>query len=449
MKRKNILIMLIVGMSLLLVACGGKKHIEEQRDSVRKENSEKNDKETDSKTDKETDKEIPLEVDKKENEKENTNKKENKKEQGDDKKDLIVDMDYINLPESEGFEYESNGDGTCTLTKIGTCKDEDIVIPEKSPDGDTITKIGEYAFYNAEDITSIVFAGRTMEVDKKAFQFCEFEKLVITGSELTIGDNAFSYCEDIEEIYISNSTIEIGEYAFYDSGKDIDVKLVHCTGTLEKKAFQYSAILNLLIQNSNLEVDDSAFSYCEDISSVLFENSTLEIGEYAFYDAGDNIVVSVNGCSINLEEKAFQFCDLVSLTIADSETVVEENAFSYCEDLTDIMIGADNTTIGSYSFYECTSLVNISIAEESKDDEIKILIDDNAFQFCAVEKVVIGRGAVEIGDNAFSYCENLESVEFKGKSLKVGKYAFYDCPDTLKIKYNGNSYNQDSIEDVK
>ena len=120
---------------------------------------------------------------------------------------LEVEDEYKNLPESEGFVFESNGDGTCNLKEIGLCKDTDIVIPEKSPEGDVVTKIDEYAFYDAEDISSIIFAGRNMEIADNAFQSCEVEKLVISGCELNIGESAFSYCDDISNIYISNSTV--------------------------------------------------------------------------------------------------------------------------------------------------------------------------------------------------------------------------------------------------
>ena len=79
------------------------------------------------------------------------------------------------------------------------------MIPEKSPEGDVVTKIDEYAFYDAEDIASIIFAGRNMEIADNAFQSCEVEKLVISGCELNIGESAFSYCDDLSSIYISNS----------------------------------------------------------------------------------------------------------------------------------------------------------------------------------------------------------------------------------------------------
>lgn len=126
-----------------------------------------------------------------------------------------------------------------------------------------------------------------------------------------------------------------------------------------------------------------------------------------------------------------------------------DNAFSYCEDLTDVTIGGGNMEIGTYSFYDCAALVNVSIAAGSEDDNLVLVIDDKAFQSCSVQNVVIGRGNVELGDNAFSYCEDLVSVDIKGLISDIGDYAFYDCPAELVISYNGGSYNKESIEDAK
>lgn len=362
---------------------------------------------------------------------------------------ITVDAEYANLPESQGFEFESNGDGTCTLTKIGTCNDTDIVIPEKSPAGDMITMIAEYAFYGAEDINSIVLAGRTMELDKKAFQSCETEKIIITGCDLVVGENAFSYCDDVSQVYISNSKIEVDTYAFYDTGKDMSVKIVNCTGVLDEKAFQSCGITGLTINDSTLELGENVFSYCEDLTAVSFDNSNTEIGTYAFYDSGDDATITFTNCGLDMDDKAFQSCGLTTLNISGGETVMGDNVFSYCEDLTDVIIGVVNTEIGTYSFYDCTSLVNVSIATESEDDSLVLIIDDNAFQSASVQNVVIGSGNVELGDNAFSYCEDLVSVEIRGVLSDIVDYVFYECPAELVISYNGGNYNKESIEDVK
>lgn len=179
------------------------------------------------------------------------------------------------------------------------------------------------------------------------------------------------------------------------------------------------------------------------------DNSTLEIGTYAFYDSGDDATVTFTGCDLDMDDKAFQCCGLVTLNISGSDTVMGENTFSYCEDLTDVVIGANNIEIGTYSFYDCTALVNVSIAAESEDDGLEIIIDDKAFQCCSAQNVVIGRGNIELGDNAFSYCEDLVSVDIKGVLSDIGDYAFYDCPAELVIIYNGSTYNKESIENAK
>lgn len=431
MRRKLLVVLMAVCMTVSLVACGngdsGDKKESSSETAVENETSEE----------KETTENIVSDAEQKNDVQETDNQ------------ELTVDPEYANLQESTGFMFESNGDGTCTLTKIGDCTDSDIVIPEKSPAGDTVTMIAEYAFYGAEDINSIVIAGKTMELDTKAFQSCEAKKIVISGCDLQVGENAFSYCDDVNEVYISNSKLDMETYAFYDTGKDMGVKIINCTGVLDDKAFQSCGVGELIINGCTLELGENIFSYCEDLATVSMDSSTLEIGTYAFYDSGDDTIVTFTNCGLNIDDKAFQSCGLIALNISGSDTVMGENSFSYCEDLTDVVIGANNIEIGTYSFYDCTSLVNVSIAADSEDDNLELFIDDEAFQSCSVQNVVIGRGKVEIGDNAFSYCEDLVSVEIKGTLSDIGDYAFYDCPAELVISYNGGSYNKESIEDAK
>ena len=59
---------------------------------------------------------------------------------------------------SEGLAFTSNGDGTCYVSGIGTCTDTDLVIPRKSPAGDTVISIGYWAFQYCSDLTSVTFS---------------------------------------------------------------------------------------------------------------------------------------------------------------------------------------------------------------------------------------------------------------------------------------------------
>ena len=125
--------------------------------------------------------------------------------------EIPVDSDVqkllANFKESRGFEFLSNGDGTCTLTKIGSCDDEIVVIPLKSPAGDTVTTIGEYAFYDCDDgfyeckkLKTVSIGSETVEseivLDDYVFQSSKSLETVVLGKgEVEIEDRVFSYCE--------------------------------------------------------------------------------------------------------------------------------------------------------------------------------------------------------------------------------------------------------------
>lgn len=119
------------------------------------------------------------------------------------------------LEPSDGLEFESNGDGTCTLIGIGICKDTDIVIPIESPDGETVTLIGEYALYGLEDVDSVTFVNYNYEIDEYAFEYGEFATVNIIGGSPLINKSTFSSCEDLTSLLFSDCNIQFEEYAFF------------------------------------------------------------------------------------------------------------------------------------------------------------------------------------------------------------------------------------------
>ncbi|MBQ8414847.1 MAG: leucine-rich repeat protein, partial [Clostridia bacterium] len=69
---------------------------------------------------------------------------------------------------SKGLKFTSNGDGTCYVSEIGSCTDAYIIIPPISPDGDSVTSIGDYAF-SGSSLTSIVIPDSVTEIGDDAF----------------------------------------------------------------------------------------------------------------------------------------------------------------------------------------------------------------------------------------------------------------------------------------
>lgn len=341
-----------------------------------------------------------------------------------DKKPQGNQVEITDLTPSEGLEFESNGDGTCTITGIGTCTDSNIVIPVESPDGDTVTLIDEYAFYALEDVESVVLVNYNYEVGKNAFQYGEFTTVNIIGGSPVIKESAFSLCEDLTLILLSDCNIQAEEYAFYSCGKDADVTLSNCTGIIENNAFQYSDILNLTIDNCDLTIEKSAFSLCEDLSSLVFSDSILETEEYAFYSCGDQADVEMTNCSLVFDDRTFQYSSIESLMITGSKVDMGDSAFSCCEDLATINIDGDSVILGEYAFYSCEDLQSVTICKNVKSDN-EIQVDDRAFQ----------------------YCEKLETAVIGSGNIEIGEYVFAGCADNLIITIAGDNYTADAIQD--
>lgn len=326
------------------------------------------------------------------------------------------------LKPSEGFEFESNGDGTCTLVKIGTCTDKDIVVPEKSPDGDIVTHIGEYALMSLK-ADSVTLINYNYEIDEWAFQYGKFETLNIIGGNPVFGESAFSSCEDIETITFQNCKIETGEYSFISCGKDAVLTFTDCTGYIDERAFQYGDFESISFTGCDLELDKSSFSSCENVKTLTITDSKISADEYSFMSLGKSADIEITNSDIKLEDRAFQYSSLNTLNVIGGTLEMGDSVFSSCEDLTDITIDCDSVSIGKYAFMSCEDLVNASICDnENMDNQI------------------------EIDDRAFQYCKRLASVKIGSGDIKIGSYAFNDCADEITITVAGKHYTADSLK---
>ncbi|MBQ8415018.1 MAG: leucine-rich repeat domain-containing protein, partial [Clostridia bacterium] len=115
-----------------------------------------------------------------------------------------------------GLEYTSNDDGTCYVSGIGNCSETDLVIPEVSPDGDTVIAIGYEAFYNCDSLVSVYIPDTVTDIQEYAFANCYSLVSARLPECITyIAKSTFEGCSSLETIKIPNSVTEIGENAFY------------------------------------------------------------------------------------------------------------------------------------------------------------------------------------------------------------------------------------------
>ena len=74
--------------------------------------------------------------------------------------------------DERGMIYQKLGGGECMVIAIGTCKEDEIEIPQKSPDGLTVTAIATGAFEGCDNIKSIRIPSTVKSIGTGAFAGC-------------------------------------------------------------------------------------------------------------------------------------------------------------------------------------------------------------------------------------------------------------------------------------
>ncbi len=154
-----------------------------------------------------------------------------------------VELPPVNL--GNGLSFASNGDGTCTLTGIGSCRDACIIIPEVAPSGDIVTAVAPRALYGCSFITALQIPASVQSIGALAFSNCQSLAAVTVSSsnEAFCDIDGILYTSDGRalllyppmragsEITISSVTEEIAEMAFYNCPF---LSRVHYTGSAER-----------------------------------------------------------------------------------------------------------------------------------------------------------------------------------------------------------------------
>lgn len=150
----------------------------------------------------------------------------------------------------------------------------------------------------------------------------------------------------------------------------------------------------------------------------------VEITGYTGDDTKVVIPNEIEGMPVTIiGNDAFYRCtNLTSISIPAGVMELHSRAFYCCENLTDISVPDSVTYIGSRAFYGCAKLFNITLPDRVT------FIGEHAFSCCSqLTSIAIPNGVTSIGDYAFFRCFKLASISVPDSVTTIGDYAFFEC----------------------
>ena len=324
----------------------------------------------------------------------------------------------------------------------------------------TITRIGEYAFYNTT--CEIVWNNPTIEeIGNYAFSGYKGESLTLPSSINMIGNYAFSECINLKSIVLPDSLLSIGNYAFSNCTSLLDITLPSSLTNIYKYAFNNcscnivwlssegdnntKATLNsyafanfkgesLTLPSSLSSIQESAFegATCE----IVWNNPTIEeIGYEAFY-CYSGTSLTLPSSVISVGKSAFAATNITKITIPSSIKLFDSSFYSF--NLEDVYYNGTiddwfNIKFTDYSSTPMSSAKNFYILDNDG------LVEFNGMKYSKPTQIEVPNTVSSIDYQLVGFSQ-LTKVSIPSSVKSLGQYAFEKCTSLTFNEYDNAYY---------
>lgn len=373
--------------------------------------------------------------------------------------------------EHQGIYYKFTGGNTVAVGEI--YKSGDIEIPERVPctldfmePYYTVTSIGDNAFENETDVTSVKIPKTVTSIGEHAFRECtSLTSITIPNSITHIGYGAFRNSSGLKEviiedgedaIYISESDSKGYPYAYWYAafascpletvyiGRDIKYYGTWYFGEYDVSHFaNHGTLKEVVYGNKVTKIRERAFDGCPNLEYVTIPNSITSIGRCAFGGCSSLKEIKIPNTIKRIEDSTFTGCSsLTSITIPNSVDTIEVAAFTGCSGLKEVIIEdgvnglymyeSEDIYRTLYGTFDHSPLETVYLGRDISypiptEGSYREIFSPFSGYNPTLKNVTIGTNVTILPDLLFRNCTGLTSITIPNSVKVIGRSAFENC----------------------
>ena len=251
-------------------------------------------------------------------------------------------------------------------------------------------------FVNGEILTELIIPDGATSIDNRFSGCASIEKVVFPSGVTAIGGGAFEYCNGLTSVILPDSVTAVGDNAF-----------ANCEN-----------LISVTLPNGLQSIPDNAFRECTRLANVIIPDSVATIGFGAFYNCDGLTDFSIFKNVTTISHESFWGCDgFTKIVLTENVTHIEEDAFDQVNNVKDV----EGPLGYVYNFRNATGTLTVNRGEK---------IHSGAFGGFLATKIILDDCVTEIEELAFSGCPNLTSIVLS-PNISIVTEEHFDYPFVL------------------
>lgn len=303
------------------------------------------------------------------------------------------------------------------------------------PDG--ITSIGENAFLGCTNLVNASLPNSLTNIGGGIFAYCSRLKTVNIPTNITnLPQYVFYHCHSLTNIELPNNLKRIGNYNFANCYNLKNIYIPSQVETIENGAFMNClSLTNFSVSNENpyLASSNGSILTKNGTTFLMFPsgktgtftipNTVTNVSTNAFITSKINTLI-IPSSVMSINEGAFAWCvDLSSIQINHGLQSLGDNAFYNCGSLTSVKLPTSVTNIGNWAFTGCSNLVSVSFPLSLVGNYQAYNLSDSIEYFKPISEIA------------------LEKTLISQASFNDGKKSITDSPNTYNLYTTNQIHN--------